>query len=108
MYYIHDKSIYPCGKCGSPGVVIAHDLSTREGIDIGIGDVVCSNRKCKMHFGRNLPASTHYSGKYRTTKKAAIAIWNMINTDIRDMYPQMTKYEEPVPTDPDEYLKREV
>lgn len=92
MYYIHDKSIYPCGACGSPGVVVPTDLSSKEGIDIGIGDVVCSNRNCKMHFVRNLPISTHYSGKCRTTKKSAIAMWNLINTDIRDMYPQMNKY----------------
>lgn len=82
MFYIFDKGIYPCGTCGSPGVVIPTETSVKEGVDIGIGDVVCSNRKCKMHFTRNLPISTHYSGKCRTNKKQAIANWNMINTDI--------------------------
>ena len=48
----------------------------------GIGDVRCTNKDCRFNRGivdSNGFSTTHFSGKYRRSKKEAINNWNAFN-----------------------------
>lgn len=62
-----DKRLNKCALCGSIPNIQETD---------GIGDIYCPNRECSNWLATG---NYHYSGKFRTKKRDAIAKWNFYN-----------------------------
>lgn len=66
----------PCAICGSS----ACDRTFND----GIGDIGCSNDKCRKTY-----QGCHYSGKFCTKKRDAMKCWNENNEILKLQYESM-------------------